>query len=133
MCWKCQVCGNIDILFDWMPTKCICDGGANGDPFAICSKNPPDGETRDPIIRSYDDIVPELRDNIILFNGTRRREVCPTTATNSESDLNTTEAIHNEIVTEFVTATTWFTEGTTDITSEDGIVATTSSGDTQGG
>ncbi|PIK52034.1 hypothetical protein BSL78_11047 [Apostichopus japonicus] len=89
-CWPCHLCGNIDIYQSRFTHKCVCDGGLNGDPFAICSNFPPPGHTRQPLIRSDDDIHESLRDRAEgYFNGSKRDQNCPKPNTSTTQSIST--------------------------------------------
>ncbi|PIK48582.1 hypothetical protein BSL78_14570, partial [Apostichopus japonicus] len=89
-CWPCHLCGNIDIYQSRFTHKCVCDGGLNGDPFAICSNFPPPGQKRQSLIRSKDDIHESLRDRAEgYFNGSKRDQNCPKPNTSTTQSIST--------------------------------------------
>ncbi|XP_071822055.1 uncharacterized protein [Apostichopus japonicus] len=89
-CWPCHLCGNIDIYQSRFTHKCVCDGGLNGDPFAICSNFPPPGQKRQSLIRSDDDIHESLRDRAEgYFNGSKRDQNCPKPNTSTTQSIST--------------------------------------------
>lgn len=89
-CWPCHVCGEVDLVFNNIPTKCRCDGGKDGDPFLICSAFLYPGETeRGPLIRTLDDLASDIKPLFAdYFDGKyaeRNPSDCPYRATTTVS------------------------------------------------